>query len=185
MARPAFWFSFAIAAFVSACAPVQLVSSYDPVTDASAAAMQKSISAFFIMLDTAETPLDASFATNQQFYREQAVNIGAMQLRAQSIPDNALTIEQIQNVEDNLAYLALLHKGCVAGALTDVQKTAVRARGIDASIACRTAYGAAIDAADRGASQLKPVFIPVLAGQFDTSLGAIMRLEIAKKRDKD
>jgi hypothetical protein len=42
-----------------------------------------------------------------------------------------------------------------------------------------------MEAKDRSRSVLNPVMLPVLAGQFDSSLGAIMKLEIAKKRGEE
>lgn len=167
---------------LAACAPIELVSKYDNLTDDSASAMQKDLSAFFIKMDTAVTAVEASFAANQDFYRKQAVNISAMQLRAQNIPKNSLTVDQLQLVEDNLAYLALLHKGCVNSTLNEAQKAAIRARGIDASVGCRMDYGAISDSSDRGSSVLNPTLVPAVVRLFDSSLGAVMKLEIAKKR---
>jgi hypothetical protein len=167
----------------TACAPIELVSKYDNQTDESASAMQKEISAFLVKLDTATTPAEASFVANQEFYRKQAVNINAMQLRAQNIPKNSITIEQLQLVEENLALLAFLHKNCVTnGALSDAQKTAIRINGVDASVRCRKDYGAETEASDRGNSVLNPVFVPSVASSLDSTLGAVMKLEIAKKR---
>lgn len=166
---------------VSGCA-VQLVSKYDEQTDQSATSMQKDFSSFFVKMQTSLTPNEASFGENQDFYRKQVVDIGAMELRASSIPKNELTTEQLQLVKYNLAWLALLHKGCVTGTLTAAQKAAVATHGVDASVKCQISYGANFDAPDRSAEVLNPALIPVVAGQFDTSLGAIMKLEIAKKR---
>jgi hypothetical protein len=170
---------------LAGCSHVELVSRYDSATDEGAAAMQKDLSDFFIRMETSVSPNEKNFGANQSFYRKQAVAVGALQLRAPNTPNNALTIEQLQLVEDNLAYLALLHKGCVKAALTDAQRTAVREKGIDASIECRTAYGASMEAKDQSRSVLNPVMLTVLAGQFDSSLGAIMKLEIAKKRGEE
>jgi hypothetical protein len=167
---------------LSACAPIQLVSKYDDQTDQAATAMQKDISAFFVKMQTVVVPAEGSFAANQDFYRKQAVAIGAMQLRAGAIPKNGLTAELLQLVEDNLAYLALLHKGCISGALTDPQKAAVHEMGIDASLDCRTAYGASADAVGRGDSTLKLALTPTTQAAIDTELTSVIRLEIAKKR---
>jgi hypothetical protein len=185
MKNTVLWCCIALSMSLDGCSHVELVSRYDSATDEGAAAMQKDLSEFFIRVETTVSPNEKSFGANQSFYQAQAVAVGALQLRARNTPNNAFTIEQLQLVEDNLAYLALLHKGCVEGALTDSQRIAVREKGIDASIECRTAYGASMDAKDRSRSVINPVMLPVLAGQFDSSLGAIMKLEIAKKRGEE
>jgi len=167
---------------VAACTPVQFVSTYDAQTDSAAQTMQHDIATFFVKMATSAVPADTSFAANQDFYQRETVNIGAMQLRAAQIPKNELTIEQLQLIRDNLAFLALLHKHCVAGPLTDAQKAAVHQSGIDASLDCHVASGASADKPGQGAMTLDSFWVPVLSGQFDTSLGAVMRLELAKKR---
>lgn len=175
--------AFALAtAAVGACTTVQLVSRYDDQTDAAAMQMQKDVSAFLIRMQTASSDQERTFAANQQFYRQQAVQIDAMQLRARAIAKNAITIEQLGLVEENLAYLALLHKGCVTAPLGAEQKAAVRNAGVDASLGCHTAYGGAVDDPDRGQSTLSPQLAAPIRSLIDTELGAVVALELAKKR---
>lgn len=176
--------AFAMLGFlgVAACAPVQFVARYDGQTDLAAQTMQRDIATFFVKMTTSAVTADTSFAANQSFYQQETVNIGAMQLRAAQIPKNDLTMQQLELVKENLAYLALLHKHCVSGALTDAQQAAVRQNGIDASLDCHVSFGASADKAGQGNMTLEPFIIPILSSQFDTSLGAIMKLEFAKKR---
>jgi hypothetical protein len=172
----------ALTLICSSCAPIQLVSKYDDQTDSAAAAMQKDVSAFFVKIHTALVPAETTFSSNQDFYRRQVVSIDAMKIRASAIPMNSITSKQLMLVEYNLAYLALIHKHCVTGALTDTQKIAVQSKGIDASNACQIEFGASSDIRDQGASLINPALLDEVKVQIDTNLGAIMQLEMAKKR---
>lgn len=167
---------------LSGCTSIQLVSSYDEQTDNAATQMEKDVTAFFIKLDSALTPAERSFQASQDFYQKQAVAIAAMKTRANAIPINQITQQQVQLLNENLAYLALLHKGCVTVALTDQQRAAVQEKGIDTSVACRTEYGASSSMPNQGTATLNPAIAAVTRQQIDIALEAIIKLEIAKKR---
>ena len=174
------------ASSLGACTTIELISKYDEPTDSGATALQREISEFTQRIGNAQTDEERSFASNQPFYQQAAVDIDALQVRAQAIYKNRITIEQLQLVEDNLAYLALLHKGCVTAPLTDAQKRAVADKGIDASVDCRVAYGATVEVKNRGSSRLNPLLVPIIKSQLDQQLGAVIALELAKKRgDKE
>ncbi len=174
--------SFLYSVALSGCTTIQLVSNYDEQTDNAATQMEKDVSSFFVKLDSALTPAERSFQASQDFYQKQAVAIAAMKIRADAVPQNDLTSQQIQLVNENLAYLALLHKGCVTAALTDTQRAAVHDKGIDASAACRTAYGASVDLPNQSAATLNPAVAMLARQQIDIGLEAIIKFEMAKKR---
>lgn len=166
---------------LSACMSVQLVADYDETIDASATELQHKLSEFFVALQSAE-PDGRRFRANQEFYKSAAADIDALQVRAAAVRKNEITGEQLQLVEDNLAWLALLHKGCTAGQLTPEQREAIRANGVDASLHCRVSFGAVSNLDDRGDNSLNPALLTNVKGQFEQALGAIIALEVAKKR---
>lgn len=191
-----FGFSFvymaAAGVFLSGCTTIELVSKYDDQTDEAATAMQKDVTAFFIEIRTALSEKERSFAESQDFYRKQAVSISSMQVRADNIPRNALTQQQLKLVEDQLAILALMHKGCLRAQpgttpaqLTELERRrneAIAEKGMDPSIACRTEFGAYFDAPDRSSHPMDPDYLQIMENQLNSTLGAVMKLEIAKKR---
>jgi hypothetical protein len=164
------------------CTTVGFVSQYDEQTDSDATAIQQDVATFFVKLDTALTPADRSFGANQDFYKREAVAVTMLASRAAAVPKNSLTIQQIELLKENIALLALLHKGCVTDPLTDAQNAAVKANGIDASVACRTDYGASVARPDQSASVLNPALADTAHQLIDQELTAILTLELAKKR---
>lgn len=191
-----FGFSFlhmtAACMFISGCTTIELVSKYDDQTDKAATEMQKDVTAFFVEMRTALTEKERSFSESQDFYRKQAVSISSMQVRANNIPKNTITQQQLQLVENQLATLALMHKGCLRAqpGTTPAQLDELEARrdeaitekGMDPSIACRTEFGAYFDDPDRGSHAVDPDYLQIMEGQLSSTLGAVMKLEIAKKR---
>ena len=174
--------TLSLAILVAGCSNLQLVSRYDDETDRGAAKLQRDLAGFFVGIDADPRGPDATFAANQGFYKKAAVDIAALQARAGGLYRNSLTVEQLALVRDNLAWLALLHKGCVSGALQEPQREAVRENGIDASLDCRTDHGASADLPDRGDQRLNPALVSVVRRLLDQQLGAVMALEMAKRR---
>jgi len=167
---------------LSSCAPIELVSKYDEQTDNLASSMQKDVDTFFVKIDTAIFPDDMAFINYKSFYEKAAVDIQTLSNRVAAIPNNSITMQQVDAVRDNLAYLALLHKGCVTAALTADQKQKAHAKGIDASIACRVDYGAEANLPDQSKHRILPLAADVAHSLLDQSLNAIVAFEIAKKR---
>lgn len=174
--------SCAFLALFSGCTSIQLVSKYDETTDKEASAIQKKLSEFFVRQQAASTDAERSFARSQPFYQDVSASLNALQVRAGGIYKNSLTTDQLQLAEDNLAYLALLHKACITGNLSDIQRSAVRAQGVDASLDCRVRYGASADLSNRGNQVLNAALLPPVSNIFDQTFGAVIALELAKKR---
>ncbi len=170
------------ACLLQSCTTIQLVSRYDEQTETDVTAIQTDIATFFVKLDTALTPAERSFGASQDFYSREAVAIATLSQRVAAIPKNQLTIAQVELLKENIAWLALLHKGCVTAPLTAAQKTAVADNGIDPSIACRTDYGASADLPDQSKSTLTPLVAGSAHKLIDQGLVAILTLEMAKKR---
>ena len=174
--------SSALLALFSGCTTIQLVSKYDETTDKEASVIQKKLSEFFVKQQAASNDAERFFAKSQPFYQDVSASLNALQVRAGGIYKNSLTTDQLKLAEDNLAYLALLHKACITGSLSDIQRKAVRAQGVDASLDCRVQYGASADLPGRGSQALNPALIPPVSNIFDQTFGAVIALELAKKR---
>src|SRR4030095_13291995 len=108
--------SAGFAFLVAGCMSVQLVADYDEAIDTSATGVHNKLSEYFVALQSAEAN-ELTFKANQGFYKSAAADIDALQVRAAAIRKNEITSEQLQLVEDNLAWLALTHKQCTTGLL--------------------------------------------------------------------
>lgn len=170
------------ACVLTSCASIELVSQYDQTTDASATQLQKDIKAFFVKVETTEKASERSFAGNRAFYETALIDTKALEIRAAGIAHNTSTIDQIDLVEQNLALLALMHKGCLTGPPKAEQIEKIKAQGPDLSLDCRIDYGASTDRKGRGGSVLNVYATTQLQQTFDQTLGAVIALELAKKR---
>ncbi len=169
---------------LTGCASIHLVSDYDEAMDKGSAALHKKFDAYFVSLQTLSTE-DRKYRNHQKFYEEALVDLNSLKVRASAIYKNELTQEQLEIIEENLAYLVLLHKGCVTAALTEDQKEKVKENGIDISLECKKEHGASDDIPDRGDEVLNRYLVPPIQAMFDQKFGAVMALELAKKRGED
>jgi hypothetical protein len=165
----------------SGCASIQLVSNYDETIDNQAQQLQKKLDGYFISLQNASAN-ELKYKSQIQFYEGVLADLNAMEVRAAGIYKNKLTNEQIELAKINLAYLVLLHKQCVTGKLSDEQKDNVANNGIDLSMDCKVENGATSDVANRGNKKLNPLLVAPVQSLFNQHLGAIIALELAKKR---
>lgn len=171
-----------LCAAVAGCTRIQLISAYDEQTDTAATALQRSMSAFFVRIISAVDPKERNYAANLDFYRQVTVDFSALSVRAQAINKNRITIQQIDLTQYNLAWLILMHKGCITDAIDDEQRRKIVEMGPDLSMDCRIAYGADMDAPNRGDERLNPAVARLSQRMFDQQLGAIITLEAAKRR---
>ena len=161
---------------------ISTISSYDETTDASATQLQKDIDTFLVKMSSSPSLRDRYFSTNQSFYEKAAVDLDSLAIRTQSIPRNDLTVEQVGIIKQHLAEMALGHKGCLKAPWKEEQREAIRTKGVDASLGCRIEYGASLEVADRGQSAFNPVLAPEIKRQFDEAFGALLKLELEKKK---
>lgn len=167
-----------------ACVPIQLVSDYDEEMDKGATALHKKLSAYFISLYSM-TDEEKKYKNQQKFYEKVVVDLNSLQVRATAIFKNELTQEQLDLVEENIAYLLLLHKGCITSSLSDVQKANIKTNGIDTSTDCKTSHGATTDSTDHGDKAINVFLVGPIKSLFDQQFGAILALELAKKRGEE
>lgn len=116
---------------MSGCS-VKLISDYDEFTDKAVVALHRKVDAFLRkMEDNAGFPA-GTYAKNKEFYQEVMVDLSSMRMRASAIPQNQLTLEHIDLLEQNIEKLRELHekrgeKG-LAKALVDPIQTALDAQ---------------------------------------------------------
>lgn len=166
---------------VSSCTSIQLISNYDETIDTQAQQLQKKLDTYFISLRNAGGE-DLKYKAQQKFYEGVWADLNAMAVRASGIYKNKITIEQIDLAKENLAYLVLMHKQCITGALTKDQKMKVKDKGADLSLDCRVNYGATSDATGRGDIPINRFATAPIQALFNQHLGTIMAFELAKKR---
>ncbi|NIM97054.1 MAG: hypothetical protein GTO24_02880 [candidate division Zixibacteria bacterium] len=89
---------------------VKLISSYDETTDKTVTALQKKVESFLITLESIEGLPECEYKNHKKFYDEVKIEISAIVVRARAIPDNEITIEQVELLKDSLKNLESLHK---------------------------------------------------------------------------
>ncbi|WP_343596903.1 hypothetical protein [Pseudomonas sp.] len=166
---------------ISACTSIQLVSKYDEVIDKQTQELQKKFDKQLTFLRfSSEDAL--KYESNQKFYTDTLSDLNAISVRASAIYKNKLTIQQVELAKQNLAWLVLLNKRCVDRELTPEQKEKVKNNGVDLSMDCKTESGATKNEPNRGAQKLKRSLLEPVQNMFNQNFGAIMALELAKKR---
>lgn len=86
------------------------VSRYDETTDLAVTQLHKDFESFLITLETEAGLTECSYDNHAAFYQMLNVEVRSIQIRANAIPDNALTIEQIDLLADSLQKMAQLHQ---------------------------------------------------------------------------
>ena len=95
---------------------IQLVSNYDERTDQAVTALQKKIETFFVTVDSQVGLPECTYERHVSFYQDVKVDISAIQMRVNAIPQNEITSEQVGLLESSLDNLESLHKlGCLSG----------------------------------------------------------------------
>ncbi len=166
---------------ISGCTSIQLVSNYDESIDKEAQQLQKKLDGYFISLQSGSA-INSKYKSQQRFYEEVLTDLNAIGVRAGGIYNNKLTIEQIELAKENLAYLVLLHKKCITKPLSEEQKAKVKRNGIDLSMDCKVENGATADFTGRGDIEINRFVVAPIQSLFNQHLGAVMALELAKKR---
>lgn len=112
---------------ISGCT-ITLVSKYDEQTDANVTALQKKLDAYLLKLDGAAYP-DCSFASNKSFYDGVHIQLGSAQVRANAIPQNDITIQQLDALSKAIADLEKIQKlrdgnsSCLPAEIIKVDRT--------------------------------------------------------------
>lgn len=137
----------------SGCA-IKSVASYDETTDKNITALQRKFEAFLIGLQAKEGLPECAFSQNAAFYTEAKVDLSSIKVRAEAIPKNDLTNEQLSLLTSSLHNLEMLHR---------VKDKKSKSGG---ELKCMSA------------DEITP-----LRSAFNSSFTAILKLELAKKRN--
>jgi hypothetical protein len=89
---------------------VKFVSSYDEQTDRAVTELQKKVESFFVRLERLDGLPECSYEHHKGFYEDAEVQVSSIQLRASAIPQNSITVEQMELVERSVESLEELHK---------------------------------------------------------------------------
>lgn len=98
----------ALSVLITGCS-VTLVSRYDEQTDANITALQKKFETHFLKLEGASFP-ECSFAANKAFYDDVSVQLSSTRVRANAIPKNEITLEQLNALSQAVSSLEKAQK---------------------------------------------------------------------------
>ena len=105
---------------------LKLISDYDDVTDKSVTELQKKVETFLVRMEAAAGTSEGEVGSNKAFYDETKIALSSLRLRAEAIPNNKLTAEQISGLQDNIEVLRKLHESAGHGGLTKILVEAPR-----------------------------------------------------------
>ena len=89
---------------------VQLIAQYDEATDRATTALQKKVETFFVMLERQIGTPEAAYARHVALYDDVQVELSALKVRAEALPQNSLTVQQIDLLTASWANLQQLHR---------------------------------------------------------------------------
>ena len=92
---------------------VQLVSNYDEKTDEAITKLQKDVTEFLVTVGDQYGSPACAHAQHKKFYQDTKVAISSIEVRANAIPKNSITTQQVGILKNNIDLLETLHKsGC-------------------------------------------------------------------------
>jgi hypothetical protein len=89
---------------------IKLISDYDEATDKAVTQLQRKVDGFLVDMQRKAGTAEAEYAKHAQFYDEASVDVDAIRVRAQAMPKNDITVQQIKLIQDSLDKLKQLHK---------------------------------------------------------------------------
>jgi len=92
---------------LAACT-VTFISPYDETLDQLITELHEDVLTFLNGLE--QSPAEHTFQASQDFYNRVLARLEAMQTRAEAIPKNELTVEQLALLRDNIENLRKLHE---------------------------------------------------------------------------
>ncbi len=161
------WALICVAFFATACTQVQFVSQYDQVTDEGVTALQKKVSQHISTLQGQVAP-ECRYSHHKDFYLDAMSDVSVLITRAEilNVDDrNSQTLSQLRDVGENLEDLRKLHEEIEPPPPTDDEDNEADE--------------------DSNAGCLSTDAVELTGNIMDTMFRAILRLEIAKKRELD
>ena len=95
---------------LSGCTTVRWVSDYDEHIDNAATALQRDMDGHLTHLEALGDDEDATFAANEDFYREYGIALRSVRVRAQGHEDNEITLQQLDRMNSSLEELRDQHR---------------------------------------------------------------------------
>ncbi|MEP1449186.1 MAG: hypothetical protein ABJK37_23985 [Paraglaciecola sp.] len=99
---------FCLFMLFSAC-NVKWVSEYDEQIDQGVTQLHRKIETFLTTLEQQQIPKCLS-TEHVLFYRQSLVDVRALKIRAKAIPNNDITLQQLDLLEENLSLMNKLHE---------------------------------------------------------------------------
>ena len=100
----------ALALLVCACGQLRLVSGYDEIIDRGTTDLNARIVSFVGRMVTLSGKPEGTYDSNTAFYDDVKGTTATLRLRAQVQDKNELTVKMLQELDDNMARLRLLHE---------------------------------------------------------------------------
>lgn len=98
--------------------PVHFVSNYDQVTDQTATELQTKVDTFLVKMQAAAGTPDGDYNHNKAFYDDMDGALQALLSRAEAIPQNKFTVEQVTALQKSMMDLRKLHEERGSNGLT-------------------------------------------------------------------
>jgi len=95
---------------LTGCVSVKLIADYDSQTDQSVTEVQQKTEEFLVKMERMIGKTEAAYENNVQFYDEMKVKLSGIQVRANAIPKNDVTIEMLKLLSQNMDDFESLHK---------------------------------------------------------------------------
>ncbi|WP_339721578.1 hypothetical protein [uncultured Paraglaciecola sp.] len=136
---------FSLFILISAC-NVRWVSEYDAQIDQGITQLHREMETFLTALEQQQVP-ECLSTEHGLFYQQSLVDVRALKVRAKAIPNNDITLQQLNLLEENLSLMLTLHQ-----------------------------------TQDRSNSCMAPGMITFNRSNFESIFIAILKFELAKKR---
>lgn len=108
--RTSIGFALAAALAVASCSSVRFLSEYDEVLDVGTTDLQRRVETFLFDMEAKAGTAAGEYAANRAFYDAVRVEHTVLRSRAQAVPKNALTVEQLDLLGASLDKLRELHE---------------------------------------------------------------------------
>jgi len=90
--------------------PVRFISNYDEKTDEAVTDLQKKVETFFVTAEGQAGLSECKYENHKAFYQEAKVAISTIEVRANAISMNDITLQHVRLLKDSLRKLEDLHK---------------------------------------------------------------------------
>jgi len=108
--RATFGFALVALIVVASCSSVRFSSEYDEVLDAGTTDLQRRVETFLFEMEAKAGTAAGEYAANRAFYDAVRVEHAVLRSRAQAVPKNALTVEQLDLLGASFDKLRELHE---------------------------------------------------------------------------